>query len=163
MEKWLDNNVNSVTVLFDAQDISFFTPTLADFTQWINLVALQETVILPAEVSITIVDKNESQQLNHDYRGKNNPTNVLSFPMDNIENMRPVILGDLVFCAPVVEEEATQQNKNLLAHWAHLTIHGTLHLLGYDHIEEDEAVLMEQKEITLLAHLGYANPYEDIN
>lgn len=111
------------------------------------------------DMTIRVVDSNESQQLNHQYRGKDKPTNVLSFPSDLPEEIGINLLGDLVICAPVVAEEAKQQSKPLLAHWAHMVIHGTLHLQGYDHIEDDQAEAMEALEIKLLQGLNFANPY----
>jgi probable rRNA maturation factor len=107
----------------------------------------------------------ESQELNHQYRGKNKPTNVLSFPFEIPEHLPEGVeielLGDLIICAPVVEREAQEQNKALLAHWAHMTLHGCLHLLGYDHIEDKEAEEMESLEIEILQKMGFPNPYND--
>ena len=116
------------------------------------------------ELCIRIVDLDESQQLNYEYRNQDKPTNVLSFPfdMEDVEIKLP-ILGDLVICAEIIRQEAQQQHKNLHAHWAHMVIHGTLHLLGYDHQEEDEAARMENLEINILQKFGYANPYEESN
>ena len=113
-----------------------------------------------AHIGIRIVDENESQNLNHQYRGKNKPTNVLSFPMELPEDIEESILGDLVICAPLVKAEAVEQNKSSEEHWAHMVIHGTLHLLGYDHIDDAEAEVMEGLEIALLGALGYADPYQ---
>ncbi len=120
------------------------------------------------ELSLRIVSEAESQQLNHDYRGKDKPTNVLSFPMQ-MESVladfedQPVIeniLGDLAICARVVEDEAKQQGKSREAHWAHMLVHGMLHLQGYDHIEDDEAERMEQLEKNILKQLGFVDPYQ---
>ncbi|NJO14279.1 MAG: rRNA maturation RNase YbeY [Thioploca sp.] len=111
------------------------------------------------ELTIRIVDAAESQQLNEAWRKKPGPTNVLSFPFENLPGITLPILGDIVICAPLVIHEATQQQKLLDAHWAHLVIHGTLHLLGYDHLDEVQAQQMEQLEIQALHHLGYPNPY----
>lgn len=111
------------------------------------------------QLSIRIVDEAESQILNRDYRGKDKPTNVLSFAMELPEELDLPMLGDLVICAPVVAQEAEQQDKSLQAHWAHMVIHGVLHLQGYDHIADDEAEAMEALEIRLLQQLGFANPY----
>lgn len=115
------------------------------------------------EVTIRIVDNPESQQLNNDYRGKNQPTNVLSFPfeapIDLPAEAELSLLGDLVICLPKVIKEAAEQQKPALSHWAHLVIHGMLHLQGYDHETEPEAELMENLEIELLAKLGINNPY----
>ena len=113
-----------------------------------------------SEVTLRLVDESESQALNHQYRGKDRPTNVLSFPFEAPAGITVPLAGDLVICAPVVAREAVEQNKTSEAHWAHMVIHGLLHLQGYDHIEDDEAEVMEALEIRLLAELGYGNPYE---
>lgn len=113
------------------------------------------------ELTIRIVDNQESQTLNHQYRNKDKPTNVLSFPFELPDGIELDLLGDLVICAPIVEQEAKQQNKPLIAHWAHMIIHGCLHLLGYDHINDNEAEEMETLEIKLLAQLGFNNPYQE--
>ena len=113
-----------------------------------------------AEVSLRIVNQDESRELNHQYRGKNKPTNVLSFPSDLPSELNLSLLGDLVICAPIVEQEALEQHKNLEAHWAHMTVHGTLHLLGYDHINEIMAEEMENLETLILTNLNYSPPYQ---
>ncbi|MFS1524293.1 rRNA maturation RNase YbeY [Microbulbifer sp. 2304DJ12-6] len=112
-----------------------------------------------AELSVRIVDREESQQLNNRYRGKDGPTNVLSFQADLPAELNLPLLGDLVICAPVVQLEAEQQRKSLSAHWAHMMVHGTLHLLGYDHIEDNDAAVMEKLETDLLCSLGFSAPY----
>lgn len=116
------------------------------------------------QVSLRIVDLKESQQLNHEYRKKDKPTNVLSFPMELpeelIKEMHISLLGDLVICAQIVAEEAVQQEKTNDAHWAHMLVHGMLHLQGYDHIEDEDAEQMELKEIEVLNKLGFDNPYQ---
>ncbi len=117
----------------------------------------------PPEVTVRIVDNAESQQLNNDYRGKNQPTNVLSFPFETPIDLPAEaglsLLGDLVICLPKVIEEAAEQQKPVLDHWAHLVIHGMLHLQGYDHETDEEAEQMENLEIALLAKLSINNPY----
>ncbi len=124
------------------------------------------------ELSLRIVSAEESRQLNRDYRGKDKPTNVLSFPMQmegditfaENEPQAFQILGDLAICAQVVEDEARQQQKHREAHWAHMLVHGMLHLQGYDHIEDAEAEEMEQLEVRILNQLGFSDPYQpDIN
>lgn len=111
------------------------------------------------ELTIRIVDKPEIQHLNQFYRHQNRPTNVLSFPFEALPQVPLPLLGDLVICQPVVKEEAVQQNKSIQAHWAHMVVHGTLHLLGYDHLDDEQAEIMESLEITVLQQLGYLNPY----
>ncbi len=111
------------------------------------------------ELTIRIVDEAEARQLNERWRQRKGPTNVLSFPFEGAEGIDIPLLGDLVICAPLVEREAAEQQKSRNAHWAHLVIHGTLHLLGYDHIDEQKAQVMESLEIRVLHDLGYPNPY----
>ena len=114
------------------------------------------------ELSVRIVDTAEGREINHQFRGKDYATNVLSFVAEIPEGILDIpLLGDLVICAPVVEREAQEQNKQLQAHWAHMVIHGCLHLLGYDHIDEQEAQEMEELEQQLMAQLGYADPYAE--
>ncbi len=134
-------------------------PTDEQLERWVNtaLADLKEDF----ELVIRIVDENESAQLNDTYRHKQGSTNILSFPFDVPDDVDLNLLGDLVICAPVLEREAMQQNKPLQNHWAHIVIHGTLHLLGYDHIDEVEAIEMENQEIALLQTLSIPNPYED--
>jgi probable rRNA maturation factor len=145
-------------------------PTLAQLEQWAQL-ALR-IADSEAEITIRIVDDKESNELNLQYRGKDKPTNVLSFPFEQPEFDDPELaaemaaelgdvnyLGDLVVNAQLVAQEATQQHKNVIDHWAHLVIHGTLHLQGFDHIEDDEAEAMETLEVQLLATLNITNPY----
>jgi probable rRNA maturation factor len=112
-----------------------------------------------AQVTVRIVDEEEGSELNQRWRKRAGPTNVLSFPSTGLERIVPALLGDIVICAPVVEREAQHQRKALRAHWAHMVIHGTLHLLGFDHIEEQQALIMEQLETEILGRLGYADPY----
>jgi probable rRNA maturation factor len=132
-------------------------PDEAQFQQWL------EAAVLPfqddAEVTIRLVDEAESQQLNFEYREKDKPTNVLSFPFQQPPGLELPLLGDLVICAQVVAREALEQNKTLHAHWAHMVVHGCLHLLGFDHINETDAEEMEAEEIQILQELGFADPY----
>ncbi len=111
------------------------------------------------EITIRIVDESESQAMNKKYRCRDRPTNVLSFPADLPPGVDHPLLGDLVICAPLLEREATAQGKESQAHWAHLVIHGVLHLLGHDHQQPDEADEMEALETAILASIGYPNPY----
>ena len=114
----------------------------------------------PMELNIRIIDEDESATLNHQYRKKNNPTNVLSFPANLPESLMLPLLGDLAICAQVIEREAIEQNKPLYAHWAHIVIHGSLHLIGFDHEDDAEAEKMELLETKILASLNFPPPYE---
>lgn len=135
-------------------------PTADDFQLWLDAV-LSELGHPGAEVTVRLVSSEESQQLNQQYRDRPKPTNVLSFPFEAPAGIAIDLLGDLVICAEVVEQEASAQNKPLLHHWAHMTIHGSLHLLGYDHIDDEDARLMEEMEIAILAKLAIDDPYQD--
>lgn len=131
-------------------------PSHDSFQCWVDTALLPYNK--PFELTIRVVESQESQNLNNQYRQKNKPTNVLSFPFDVPEGIELSLLGDLVICADIVEAEALEQNKNVEDHWAHMTIHGCLHLLGFDHIDDDEAEEMETLEITLLSTLNINNP-----
>jgi probable rRNA maturation factor len=135
-------------------------PPKQDIESWIAATLAGRTAMEHAEVSVRLVDSEEMAVLNETYRGKKGPTNVLSFPADLPANLPLPLLGDIVICAPIVRDEAAQQGKSQNAHWAHMTVHGTLHLLGYDHVEEQEAEHMEALESTILNELKYACPYE---
>ena len=113
------------------------------------------------EITVRFVNNDESQQLNNDYRGKDKPTNVLSFPFECPPEVPLDLLGDLVICVPVIAREAEEQQKPIAHHYAHMIVHGTLHLLGYDHIEDAEAEEMEGLEIAILAKLAIDDPYQD--
>ena len=115
-----------------------------------------------ALVSIRIAGGDEIRQLNRDYRGRDRPTNVLSFPMQAPAEIEPKLLGDIALCVPVITAEAEAQGKTLQAHWAHMLVHGMLHLQGFDHIEDSEAQQMETLETQILEQLGFANPYLDV-
>lgn len=132
-------------------------PTLDEFKTWLSLAIPSEQQ--QWDITLRVVDEAESQSLNRDYRGKDYPTNVLSFPADVPAELNIPLLGDLVICAPVVAREACEQGKPLAAHWAHLCIHGALHLLGYDHQTDEEAEAMEAIETKLIMGLGFADPY----
>jgi probable rRNA maturation factor len=135
-------------------------PLPEQFQCWTDAV-LQSVTNKTFEITIRLVNPDESQQLNHQYRHKNKPTNVLSFPFEVPDGIELNLLGDLVICAHVVEQEADAQNKALFDHWAHMVIHGCLHLLGYDHINDSDAQEMETLEIAILAKLSINDPYQN--
>lgn len=136
------------------------TPNRFHIQRWIN--ETLEPQVECGHLCIRIVSMEEMQELNHEYRRQNKPTNVLSFPSDLPPEVQAELneLGDIVICAEVIEREAKEQEKRLEAHWAHMVIHGALHLLGYDHITDKDAATMEKLEIELLNKLGFDNPYE---
>jgi probable rRNA maturation factor len=124
-------------------------PPRQQFRKWV-LTALERD----AEIALRLVDAEEGRELNHAYRGKDYATNVLTFALND-----DPLMGDIVLCAPVVEREAAEQGIPLDAHYAHLTVHGVLHLQGYDHENEDDAAIMEALETQIVMNLGYADPY----
>ena len=136
---------------FNVPDESQFRSWIEKLSDWLS--------ITPDRLTIRVVDAEESRQLNKQYRGKDAPTNVLSFPSQLPEFIEPDYLGDLVICASVVDIEAKQQNKTAEAHWAHMLVHGVLHLSGYDHIKDAEAEEMEALETKIMIAMGYAPPY----
>lgn len=132
-------------------------PREDQFQKWVNASLLPDHDNL--ELTIRVVECEESENLNNQYRNKNKPTNVLSFPFEVPEGINLNLLGDIVICADIVSQEILVQNKTLLEHWAHMTIHGCMHLLGYDHVNDSDAEHMEALEIDILAKLGFNNPY----
>ncbi|KAA8999938.1 rRNA maturation RNase YbeY [Affinibrenneria salicis] len=132
-------------------------PSEQDFQRWLE--AVLPRFQQEAEVTVRIVDIEESHDLNLTWRGKDKPTNVLSFPFEAPPGIELPLLGDLVICRQVVEQEAVEQDKTLEAHWAHLVVHGSLHLLGYDHIEDSEAEEMEALETEFMQAMGYPDPW----
>ncbi len=140
-----------------APEVSDDLPANTDFEAW--LVAALNGRADAAELSLRIVGEEEGRQLNQRYRNRDYATNVLSFPAESLTGVTPQPLGDLVLCAPVVQREAQEQGKSLAAHWAHLCVHGALHLVGFDHEQEDEARAMEGLEVEILARMGYQDPY----
>ncbi len=132
-------------------------PTEEQIVQWATAAVQPEGD--EVEMTVRIVDEVESHELNLTYRGKDRPTNVLSFPFECPDEVELPLLGDLVICRQVVEREAAEQEKPLMAHWAHMVVHGSLHLLGYDHIEDDEAEEMESLETQIMQGLGFDDPY----
>ncbi|SFT46166.1 rRNA maturation RNase YbeY [Halomonas saccharevitans] len=134
-------------------------PGQADLEAWVAAVLARHPDETRLELTVRFVDAEESQALNRDYRGKDRPTNVLSFPFESPPGIELPLLGDLVICHPVVVREAGEQDKPTHPHYAHMVIHGTLHLLGYDHLDDAEAEIMEALEREILASLGIADPY----
>lgn len=132
-------------------------PTAQQIEQWATAAIQPQSN--EVEMTVRIVDEAESHELNLNYRGKDRPTNVLSFPFECPDEVELPLLGDLVICRQVVEREAQEQDKPVMAHWAHMVVHGSLHLLGYDHIEDDEAEEMESLETQIMTELGFADPY----
>lgn len=132
-------------------------PTEEQIMQWATAAVQPEGD--EVEMTVRIVDEAESHELNLTYRGKDRPTNVLSFPFECPDEVELPLLGDLIICRQVVEREAAEQGKPLMAHWAHMVVHGSLHLLGYDHIEDDEAEEMESLETQIMQGLGFDDPY----
>lgn len=134
-------------------------PTQAELEAWVGAVLARQAGEHRHELTVRFVDAEESQALNRDYRGRDKPTNVLSFPFEAPPGLALPLLGDLVICHPVVLAEAREQDKTTPDHYAHMVIHGTLHLLGHDHIDDAEAEIMEALEREILASLGIADPY----
>lgn len=134
-------------------------PQKNQFKLWISTALTSRTD--NAEITVRIVDETESATLNENYRHKKGATNIISFPYKSNHHSHTALMGDMVICAPIVVNEAKQQNKSITGHWAHLTIHGTLHLLGYDHVIDEQAIRMETLEIKLLKSLGFSNPYQE--
>mgnify|MGYP006076396927 CR=1 FL=1 len=143
-------------------------PNIFHVQRWVNTTL--ENLIKKGELTLRLVNSSTIQSLNNQYRRMDKPTNVLSFPCELPEEVRQQLdypaLGDIIICHEVIEKEALDQNKTLQAHYAHMVVHGVLHLLGYDHIKKNDAQIMEPIEIETLAKLGISNPYEasdDIN
>ena len=130
-------------------------PSEETFQRWVSQIEVDGE----QQVAMRIVDEAEMTQLNEQYRNKSGPTNVLSFPAELPDGVDEPFLGDIIICAPVVAKEAAEQEKSLDSHWAHMTVHGILHLQGYDHIDEVDAEQMESLEIKIMHQLGFANPY----
>jgi len=134
-------------------------PATASFRLWIEAALRAARYRKAAEVSLRIVGAREGRAVNHRYRGRDYATNVLSFPAELPQGIKSPLLGDIVICAPVVAREAREQGKSVRDHYAHLTVHGVLHLLGFDHQNEGDATKMEALETRVLASIGIADPY----
>jgi len=148
-----------MSVTLDVQYELEAGPDEDDIRRWIEAVLAAEAKTAEVELTVRIVDEAEMAELNARYRHKTGPTNILSFPFEAPPGVELNLLGDLVIAAPVVQREAREQGKTETAHWAHMIVHGTLHLLGYDHLKPAEAEDMEAREIRILQQLGYSNPY----
>ena len=148
-----------MSVTLDVQYEVEATPDEEDIRRWVEAVLAAEKNTAEVELTVRIVGVDEITDLNRRYRHKTGPTNILSFPFEAPPGVELNLLGDLVIAAPVVVSEARQQNKTQEAHWAHMVVHGTLHLLGYDHQAAAEAEDMEAREIRILQSMGYTNPY----
>ena len=144
------------------RDDNLEAPDDESFRRWVAaaLLGAGQDVGPAPEISIRINDVAEMTELNTTYRRKTGPTNVLSFPVAVPQGVETDLLGDIAICAPVVAQEAAEQNKSKESHWAHMTVHGVLHLLGFDHIEEQEAETMEKLEVAIMAQLTYPDPYQ---
>jgi probable rRNA maturation factor len=134
-------------------------PSVVSFRAWVAAALAGARRRAASELSIRLVDADEGRALNRDYRGRDYATNVLSFPVELPPGVRSPLIGDIVICAPVVAREAAEQDKRLRDHYAHLTVHGVLHLLGHDHENDADAERMEKLEVRILAGLGIADPY----
>jgi probable rRNA maturation factor len=153
------------TIHFDIENpLNLNTPSHENFTAWAEIVLSHEK-ISTAEISCYITNKIEIQTINNQYRKQNKPTNILSFPFDAPpglpQDTHAHFLGDLIICPDIIEQEAFNQKKVCLHHWAHITIHGILHLLGYDHVQDNDAEIMEALEIKLLLQLSINDPYRE--
>ena len=147
----------SITINVQYASSCLDIPDKKKFNKWATICL--DGINQKAEITIRIVDECEISELNKKWRGIDKETNVLSFPAGENEVM-PNLLGDIVICAPIIIREATEQNKDSEAHWAHMVLHGILHLVGYDHVNENDANVMESMEIEKLRSLNYPNPYE---
>lgn len=160
MKAKMTNNGPTITLDLQVACNNKALPESALFQQWVE--AALARYQKPYELTIRLVSSDEGRQLNYQYRGNDKTTNVLSFPFEVPDGIELDLLGDLVICVDVVEQEALEQSKPINAHWAHMVVHGCLHLLGFDHVEDDEAEEMEALETKIITALGFAAPY-DVN
>ncbi|MBU2978860.1 rRNA maturation RNase YbeY [Alteromonas sp. C1M14] len=155
------NTLIDVQIACDTDQQGYSVPNDDLLQHWADS-ALTALDISDKEVTLRFVDADESQSLNLTYRGKDKPTNVLSFPFECPPDIPLNLLGDLVICVPVIHQEAAEQRKKVNDHFAHMIVHGILHLLGYDHIDNEEAETMERLETSILAQLGIDDPYQEL-
>jgi len=163
----MNNSPSETLIAFEDVSGADNVPAESHIEQWVLQVLTQQLESTPfPELSIQVVDEQTISELNETYRHKSGPTNVLSFPFDAPPGLpkdeAEALLGDIVICAQVVATEAQQQHKSLQAHWAHMVVHGVLHLLGYDHLSDEDAEQMENLEIQLLSELAFPNPYQEL-
>ncbi len=137
-------------------------PDSALIAEWASA-AYKKVGTEEAELTVRIVDEKDGRELNQRYRNKRGATNVLSFPFEDPPQIKTNILGDIVVCAPVLSREAVNQGRPLTAHWAHLVVHGVLHLCGYVHDHERDAVRMQRLESEIIEQLGFPNPYKELD
>lgn len=161
MSSTIADRVEAMALKVEVQRATAATglPSTAQLTAWAR--AAWQAPRRAGEVVVRLTDVDESRRLNHDYRGKDRPTNVLSFPFEPPPQVEMTHVGDLVLCAPVIAEEAHEQGKSTEAHWAHMVVHGMLHLQGHDHESDAQAAAMERLETEILTGLGYPAPYMD--
>ncbi len=146
----------------DDEDRSrFWLPDVGAVCAWIDASLKEIKSASPVELTVRVVGSQEITELNQTYRSKNTATNVLSFPCDYLDELDVPLLGDIVICAKVVNDEALEQNKPIENHWAHMVVHGCLHLFGFDHQSDEQASEMETLEIAILNNLGFNNPYDE--
>ncbi|WP_430459935.1 rRNA maturation RNase YbeY [Thalassolituus sp. LLYu03] len=155
------NLMLDVQIAEELEGFDTYLPSEEQLALWAERALEGRTEFAEPELTIRLVAEEESHELNFEYRGKDKPTNVLSFPFEAPPEVPIELLGDLIICAQVVQQEAVEQGKTDEAHWAHMVVHGCLHLLGYDHINDDEAEVMESLERDILAKLGFPDPYLD--
>lgn len=155
------NLLLDVQLADELEDYQAWLPAEEQLQLWASAALSGRTDFAEPELTIRLVAEEESQELNSEYRGKDKPTNVLSFPFEAPPQVPIELLGDLIICAQVVQQESEEQRKAAEAHWAHMVVHGCLHLLGYDHIKDDEAEVMEDLERQIMAGLGFPDPYPD--
>ncbi len=147
------------TVEIQLASKSKFIPDQQQFQNWVDAVLTDESQ--HSEIVIRVIDEDEMIEYNEQYRHKSGPTNILSFPFEAPDSVESDLLGDLLVCAPVIETESKQQKKTLENHWAHIIVHGVLHLIGYDHINDMDAEEMEALEVMILKTITINNPYEE--
>ena len=156
LEVTISDELQSESAASTESDLSVLVPETELLQVWADAAYLDAE---PAVVSVLVTTMPEIQALNKQYRNKDKATNVLSFPMQSPAEIDVTLLGDIVLCAGVIEQEANQQSKSEEAHWAHMVVHSVLHLQGYDHMNDDDADVMEKLEIKILHQLGFENPY----